>query len=602
MGALDNVRAEVTTYHKTYAVGETAADALAAWWLTSRYEVAPADAIARAPGGNHDYGIDGFHIERRASEPPVLHLIQAKFSSNRSEIRKGVAGFERAMQEIRPLLEGRFGEAPVQNPVLPRLAAVLEKNGDLLPELRLHFEVLHLCSEEGEALQRFLESAVERFKDAAAQYLPEHVCTVRAILPSSELRSERGETVIPATKQVMRFSGDEIPAGEGVHYYAGIGFLADLVELYRTNGEALFAKNVRHYLYKATERGPAKYMRDTLRAVCVRSSGEGFKADPERFAILHNGVTIHAKWAERSNGRLELREPSVLNGCQTVKNAYLFSQETTVRDRIDRERWARIPVPVRVITTRDESLVRDVTVSNNRQNSLRPSAFRANEPGQLDLAERFRRVGIYYERQEEAFNNLRRARPADFETEYPNSFERPITMEELAQVIATVSDRPALSVAAKVSELFDDSVYKQIFAEEKLGNIELLVFLRNVAAAMPLVLKDLKSRNRIFDNLPLTRFRFPATKLMVRFIVNRKPELVHEFGEVVYGRIGTEHPLRKRLLALTSAQNSGLQQVLPDTWFDRDAKGEWRTATDPQLVAKALRAMRLTDVDVFAES
>src|SRR5205085_2772894 len=93
--------------------------------------------------------------------------------------------------------------------------------------------------------------------------------------------------------------------------------------------------------------------------------------EPERFAMYHNGVTVYALSARTENGKLIVRQPSVLNGCQTVKNAYFFLNDTKVRDRIDKELWDRIAVPLRVVVTSNPDLVRQVAVSNNRQTAIR---------------------------------------------------------------------------------------------------------------------------------------------------------------------------------------------------------------------------------------
>jgi len=113
MISVDRIRKEVTEYRIANAVGDGAADAFAAWWLTRRFDVAPIDAVRRAPGGAYDFGLDGFHLED--GEKPVLHLFQAKFTSSKTEIRKGIEGFSKTMEVLRELLEQREHGSPYQN-------------------------------------------------------------------------------------------------------------------------------------------------------------------------------------------------------------------------------------------------------------------------------------------------------------------------------------------------------------------------------------------------------------------------------------------------------------------------------------------------------
>jgi len=586
---VERIQKEVKEYHFKHAVGDGPADAFAAWWLTRRFDVAPIDAVKRAPGGAYDFGIDGFHLEE--GEKPILHLFQAKFTSSRAEIKKGFDGFCKAMELLPELLDRHACSAPQQNTLLPRLALLLDQHADLIPKLVLNFRVLHLSDEDSTSLEQYLRPTLERFDDNASNHVPDHICRAVFASPATEL-SDGDSSRIPPEAQSIRFKGQDLNAGLGTAYFAGIGYLADLVRLYTLSGESLFAKNVRFYLRRQEQSGPAKYMRQTLRGICIDK-----KLPPEQFAILHNGVTLHAVSAKVTPDTLELRGPSVLNGCQTIVNATRFFEDRQHHAKIDTERWGLVPVPLRVITTTNEELVRQVAVSNNRQVAVRSSAFRAHDQQQLRLADRFAEMGIYYERQEGAFENLRAARPSKFIDTYQNSYDRPLRMEDLAQVIAIVCDQWALSTAAK-SDLFEDKIYNEIFSDVHTSDLRLLVFLVNLHIVMPLVLKDLRKKSAVLSGLPIGRFRFPATKIFAKYVCRHQPKLVTEFGDATIGRVGAEHPLRVRLGRLTAAQNSGLQQLLPKHWMESD---QWKSATDQALVVKALRELRLDNFDVFQE-
>ena len=66
-----------------------------------------------------------------------------------------------------------------------------------------------------------------------------------------------------------------------------------------------------------------------------------------------------------------------------------------------------IRVMCRIITNASPEFVTTVTINNNRQNPVEPWNLHANDLIQLELQDKFRDdLGIYYERQEEAFANL----------------------------------------------------------------------------------------------------------------------------------------------------------------------------------------------------
>jgi hypothetical protein len=447
-----------------------------------------------------------------------------------------------------------------------------------------------LSGDDNLSLDQYLKPTLEVFQDAASIHLPDHLSRAIYAPPGSEL-TDGAVVRIPPETQTIRFAGQNLDAGVGTRYFAGVGYLADLVQLYIVAGEMLFGKNVRFYLRGKEQYGPARYMRETLRHICIDK-----KIPAEQFAILHNGITLHASSARSiADGLLELRGPSILHGCQTIVNATRFLQDRHHRAKIDAESWKSVPVPLRVITTTNEELVRLIAVSNNRQVAVRSSAFRAHDPQQLRLADRFAEIQIYYERQEGAFENLKAA--STFLEKYSNSYDRPLRMEDLAQTIAIVSDRWAISTASK-SDLFDDPIYGQIFVAGHVENLRLLVFLVNVYIVIPYVLKDLRKKAKQLAELPISRFRFSATKILAKYVCKTKPQLVTEFGREVVGRIGVRHPLRERLLQLTAAPNSGLQQLIPKYWLMDD---QWKNATDQEPLTKALRDLRLDNFAVFEQ-
>ena len=597
--SVKQIRKIVSDFHARHSIGDTAADAFVAWWLTRRYEVSPEYAGSHAPGGNYDFGLDGFHFTSEASGR-VLHLIQGKFAESLSQLKKAIQDFDKTLKMIKPVIQGGEINAATVNSVLNRLAAALEKESVPTGELELRFEVLHLCNEPAEIIQKYLEPTRRKFEDAVHTILPDHKFSLVDVNPAHELERLGPQKEVPTLPVVLRFAGTRIEAGtdsEFYQYYAGISYLSDLVDLYKARGDSLFARNVRMFLYKASDKGPAKYMRNTLRQICMQTDPKS-RLHPERFAVLHNGITLHVKLADQGDGKLTVREPNVLNGCQTIKNAFFFSEDPHIKPHIDSKIWKTIPIPLRVVVSSDRELVREVAVANNRQKELRPSAFRANDELQLLLADRFNHIGIFYERQEAAFENHRRSGKSKFEEDFPNSPDKPLTMEDVAQVLAIASDRPALSVAKSVSNLFDDSSYRAVFSTDKLVDLPLVVFLRNLFTVMPLVLKDMRDKSSKLETLPVAQFKYPCTKLLARYIRKHDPEMFGEYGSMVFGSSYHIKPLRERVRKLTAAQNSGLQQLLPEIWFDEE-QGLWRSPTDPHCLSLALNRLTLQTTDVF---
>ena len=263
----------------------------------------------------------------------------------------------------------------------------------------------------------------------------------------------------------------------------------------------------------------------------------------------------------------------------------------------DQELWQNIPIPLRVVVTKNEDLVREVTVANNRQAAMSASAYRANDPEQIRLENRFQsEMKIFYERQQCTFDNLRMSDPRKLHDLYENSTKFPITIEELAQAIACAGNTP-LDKAARVSELFDEYEYKKLFADSTTANLRLLIFLTNLLSIMRLVLKDVKNQNAKLNMLPTGRFVYPCSRILARWIVRHRSHLIRQYGFQVLRRGHNTKPFRDDIRILFSVQNTGLQQKLYQLWLNSD--GTWARPTDRTRVNQALQQLGLTHVDVF---
>ncbi len=570
--------------------GRMAEDAFPAWWLHREFQVSPADAIACASTGSWDHGMDAFHLEWLPEKPPTLHLVQGKFTASREQVRGAIRGFRATLERLAEVLRGdaQFADAR-ENTVWTRLRARLQDQR--LQDAVVHCRVLHLAEVDEDVL--LTEAKVERgdFEEAASLFLPDHRVHLSLAGPSAFAQSK--VIVVPSAQRELRFEGVQTTSGSE-ELFIGLGRLSDLVKLYDQNGDALFARNVRAFNYKRAERGgPAWHLRRTLLKVCTTQGHD--RIDPMHFTLFHNGVTLHVTSAVRDDGVLRVRQPAILNGCQTVKAAWLFAHDRVVEAKIDQGLWEEIRIPLRVIRTGNEELVRSVTVSNNRQTAVRASGFRANDPVQIELGERFRQVGIFYERQEDAFQNLRKMSPKTLELEYPNSFDGPLGMEELAQALAVLSVGPALSVASKVGDVFESPLYERLFSDDRLAHLDLLVFSTNVLRTVHLAIKDTKDKSARLERMKHGAFRFLATRLVVRWAVKREIGLVREFGTAVISRTGTSHPFRDRLRRLLAPQNTQFQTLVGHLWNDAD----WPSATDKELCEQLLRKARVEDYDVF---
>lgn len=522
----------------------------AAWYLHQSYEVPEVKALAQSSDGSYDFGIDAFHF----ADGGTLVLVQAKLTEGLQLIAKGFKELQKVLPEIARSIEGIGTEENIQNKVLVNLRAALNR---LTPEERvglgIELQVLHLSAEDDVILANKFREAMAKLKEAVEDALPNHTCRIRQV--GSRGLGPHDVKVVPPEETFLRLRGPHaFSAGESCKMITGIGHLADLVELYCVRRDEIFSRNVRYYLLskKNTEKGPAGKMRATLKEMCV----EG-KLEPERFATFHNGVTIFAKRAVVDGDGVRLRDPYILNGCQTIKNAFFFRYDNHIRNRIKAGLWGRVAVPVRIIETGNEDLVRKVTVNNNRQNSMSSAALRANEAVQIRLEQRFKDRGILYERQAGALDAILGSNPDLLEDEYENAQGNSVDIHELARAIAASLGK--VSWALHPNDLFEsDKAYESSFDEKRtLGSIVFLTFLQNLHDVMGLVLKkDLNLAPKAEGPKP-TRFLYQTICLLTRYLAREDMgEFVAEWGTKLYGRHGQ---LREEIRKILNSPKSRIR-------------------------------------------
>jgi hypothetical protein len=353
----------------------------APWYLHQKFGLAETQAMQQSSDGNYDFGIDAFQLVKESDgRPSTLVLVQAKYTGSLQQIIGGFRDLERALPEVARSLTAIGTEEPVQNKVLVNLRAALNRlDAAARGRLAVDFEVPHLSEEDEAILAVRFREVMNRLDEAVREKLDEHTCRIRQFGPRD--LGPQQVVVAPPEEVALRIDGvHEFPAGERTRMFSGLVRLADLIDLYRARRDDLFSRNVRYYLQSKTntEKGPAGKMRATLKQMCVDATLE-----PERFAVFHNGVTMFSRRVRKVDEQIRVRDPYVLNGCQTIKNAFLFRFDGNLKSKIKDDRWHVVWHDGGEVANHDDS----------NDGALRPYRRR----GSLDEVERFH----WYERAKE---------------------------------------------------------------------------------------------------------------------------------------------------------------------------------------------------------
>jgi AIPR protein len=228
--------------------------------------------------------------------------------------------------------------------------------------------------------------------------------------------------------------------------------------MYREMGARFFERNIRAAL--AEDKAVNRSIQQSIKNIVLDG-----KEDPKVFAFNHNGVTLFAEDLHQSNGTFKITEPRVLNGAQTVTTFARFLKTNEGNNRLIEHKDALndLRVMCRIITDATPEFVTTVTISNNRQNPVDPWNLHANDMIQLELQDKFRdELGIYYERQEKAFENL-----SDEELEEQQITEhRALELTRIARTFL-ISDGD-IDKLTRFREVFeDDRIYNHVFSENR---------------------------------------------------------------------------------------------------------------------------------------
>lgn len=429
-------------------------DFFAPLYMALEFAKPAADLLGQVAYGGNDYGIDSYFID---SQRRNLHLFQFKWSENYSLFKESLqrliaAGIERIFGDpyqdpgqndlVRALKEDLYQNQAV----IDRVFIQFVFNGD--PEAAEQSPVLDHLREDLESKKYLIDQYFEgRRVDLVVQFLSN---------ASSVKTGTKTRKTYEYEIEMENHLGTCTSTGEELH--VGFIHLADLHAMYREMRQRLFERNIRSAL--SADRRANRELRRAFARIVLDASEPA-----DRFVFNHNGVTIAAEKFEFSDGRVHIVEPRVLNGAQTVTSLDKFIEDNNNNPGLEkgRGRLKSMKVLAKVICRADEKFVVGVTVCNNRQNPVEPWHLRASDMIQLEFEEKFKEeLGLFYQRQEGAFEQL-----TDDELEEVETY-RPIEIKRLAQTFLAVQGE--IDKISRMPDVFDDEkLYSGTFRQSYLN-------------------------------------------------------------------------------------------------------------------------------------
>lgn len=425
-------------------------------YLEREHNVLREKALNQVAFGGHDYGIDGFHFDEQRRN---LYLFQFKYSVSHGQFK---GSLQRLIEDGLERIFVKPNKDDAKNQLLLQLRSCLVENRALIDQVCFRF-VFTGDPEEAErspVLDKLRED-LENKKYLIDQFFGRG--EVRVVVEFRSATGRVGSVRTPRQNAIFKLPLTDLivvngPDSEKMH----IGFirLADLHRMHNELGSRFFDSNIRYGLgdNEAVNRAITK----ALKQIVIDKSEE-----PSVFAFNHNGITLFAERVEENDDQWNLTAPRLLNGAQTVATVSSFRGANKDNPKLAEGKTAfeAIRVLCKVITSGDQKFITRVTINNNRQNPVEPWNLHANDMIQLELQDKFRSdIGIYYERQENAFDQLS---AEDLEEYGVTEESKAIQMLKLTQTfLLTDGLISRLSEMRRVFE--DDKVYEQVFRGSRL--------------------------------------------------------------------------------------------------------------------------------------
>lgn len=594
---MDTIK-NVQNFFEEFGFGRSENDNFAPWWLSNRFKITPQKAMGLSSDGSADFGLDAYFLNKVNEDQFQVYIVQAKYSDDVNYIKAGVKSFKKLIPIIHSALAGGELTSYYENVVIQRFFSDLRNISG--KQIHLQFNVISLSNLDPEIINQRTQYSQKEISDEikdSLKSISKLSWDISCLTRKNLLPEENTSPSTTSELDVIYFNGSDKVVTQNSYFMSGIGKLSDLVKLYEIYSNQLFEKNVRFYLYtkKNDESGPAGKIKETLRDIVLEKN-----TPPEKFAFLHNGVTIFTRSIEKKDNKIALFSPNVLNGCQTIKSSYLFYHTAKSKNGFDETIWSNIPITLRIVVSSDDSLWKEIAEANNRQNALKPSALHANDKVQIILQNQFKKYNIYYERQEGSFASLEKSQRNLIDQYYFNSPKKPVKIDMLARSMLCASELP-LYFASNMTNFYEDNnVYSQVFRDNVDYDIPYLVLLINIYEILNLLIREALPENTIkYSGMNITKYRFLVMRLLLKvFEANQiRDKLKEDYGFNVIGsnNSNTSKDLRDQIRPLLRSRDYPILSSLADVFIKDDL---WQDAFDSDLIKKATNSLKLGNIKI----
>ena len=474
---------QLSELHKKFSpnCGGKKEDYFGVGYISNKFNIPAEQVLSNVAFGGTEFGIDAYYHDKPTS---TFHIFTFRWSEDHLSLKDpleklGSKGLDKIFVDLY--------KSPDDPPMITLLKNDLFQNWRSINNVVIDFVFNGdpVNAEQSKVLS-FLRETVEDRRTRIESYFSrvDQPDTVHDIIfrYSSNKRSMGHTTSSRDTMEYTLQLGETLKtAGKQNEMMIAMLPLGTLHQMYSELGERFFEKNIRSGLGEGSMTND--HIKKSLRKI---ASGE---EPSEHFTLYHLGVTLTAQHLESNGSSLRIVEPRVLNGAQTVKILKEFVEGDNKRANPIEDNVANTKVMARIIKSIDNDFLREVTLNNNRQNPIMPWNLRANDLVQVGFEELFAKLGIYYERRENAYKNS-----TDDDLEAVGLDKGGVVeIKKFAQTLLAMQGHiDRMSEIGKVFE--NESWYRDAFKERYLDvDPRKLVLLYKVQFRLPSVIREIRN-------------------------------------------------------------------------------------------------------------
>ncbi len=343
------------------------------FWILDKFFYEDEELIVDKITDYSDYGIDEYEWYEDTKE---LYLIQNKFYGEDTKLSLSYIKNTFLVMPLAVLKDGKYTKCK-------ELQDIYQKYKDdegFTIHLQLYITNNQRDAKAIEAVKEFNKAHSPRvfaeiyyLNDIEAKWYGEPQKTTKTF--SAEIESVNNGTILNINNEAYHL--DNII--DAKYVFAPVSCIYKMVQAAETKGYPLFEKNIREYL---GNKGINKRIYQTL------------KSDKERknFFYYNNGITIlcskmgTAKQKPSKNGShigisIEIENPQIVNGCQTVNSVFSALKEYDEEDIevIFKDTFVMAKIlQIDPTDSEQQQISKNIVTYNNSQNSLDEKQFVAN--------------------------------------------------------------------------------------------------------------------------------------------------------------------------------------------------------------------------------